>query len=495
MTLQQTVDLRSLALLRVLLGLYLLYDVYSRLKHGRMDLLWYTSDGWQHPQDSPHRSPIHQLWFYRGSSVFQLISFGIVVVLSIMFTLGYYCNGITKTLLWLSVVAMQHRNMHSHDGSDTYTRHILLWCCQLPVEQIWTIRPVLGTTTTTTTTTSAATLGLTLQVVFMYLGTCLHRTTDLYSIWELTKSEWLPPQLSAVYCSLSSSFASRDYWLGNVVRQTPLLNQFMTFSAMLIEGLAPIGCFILPFQYQHYPAILLFSLHFGLLLLMNLPNWQFIGMLTTVMWIPSHIWDHHFNLPLKLHDEGKKTDITIDHISLQQQQQHRRRASNYLTRFFLCYMIYNFLGEHGVVTKHDDGDIGEFLRFSQHWVMFSVPPKTSVHAILVGTTPNGTTTDIWKWIQSTHPLVPMNLTERQSQLWTNMTHVYPSPRWERAFDGWGQEQDQVRARYFLQTLCRQAQFSELALIWQYLRLGSVARFERRGSDLRIIIQCHLPSKE
>jgi hypothetical protein len=269
----------------------------------------------------------------------------------------------------------------------------------------------------------------------------------------------------------------------------------MTFSAMLIEGLAPIGCFILPFQYQHYPAILLFSLHFGLLLLMNLPNWQFIGMLTTVMWIPSHIWDHHFKLPLKLHDEGKKTDITIDHISLQQQQQHRRRASNYLTRFFLCYMIYNFLGEHGVVTKHDDGDIGEFLRFSQHWVMFSVPPKTSVHAILVGTTPNGTTTDIWKWIQSTHPLVPMNLTERQSQLWTNMTHVYPSPRWERAFDGWGQEQDQVRARYFLQTLCRQAQFSELTLIWQYLRLGSVARFERRGSDLRIIIQCHLPSKE
>lgn len=378
---------------------------------------------------------------------------------------------------------MQHRNMHSHDGSDTYTRHILLWCCQLPVEQVWSfdIRH-----TSQKTIQSTATLGLALQIMFMYLGTCLNRTTDLYSLSELTKSEWLPPQLSAVFLSLSSSFASRDNWLGNVVRQTPILNQFMTLSAMLIEGLAPIFCFLLPFSQQHYPAVLLFSLHFGLLILMNLPNWQFVGMLTTVVWIPTQVWDRLERTtqlpPLRILHLEKKND----HVARQQHSQRRP----YWTFFFLIYMTYNWLGERGVVAKHDGGDIGEFLRFSQHWVMFGKPPKTSVHTILIGTSiGDGHTVDVWEWIKTRKTTKVMNVDERRSQLWTNMTHIYPSPRWERALDGWGHTHDYTRARYLLQRLCQEGPWEQLTLIWQDLQVGTTARFEKRGPDIVVSIPC------
>lgn len=483
---KQTFDLRSLALLRILLGLYLLYDVYSRLKHGRLDLLWYTSDGWQEPHDSPHKSPIHQIWFYRGSELFQGLAFGIVVILAVLFTLGFHCNALSKSLLWVAVVAMQHRNMHSHDGSDTYTRHVLLWCCQLPVEQVWSITPHI---TTQKTTESAATLGLALQIVFMYLGTCLNRTTDIYSLSELTKSEWLPPQLSAVYFALSGSFASRDIWLGDVVRQTPLLNQFMTLSAMLGEGLAPILCFLLPFSYQDYPAIILWSLHFGLLLLMNLPNWQFVGMLTTVVWISSRTWDQLERITwlvqsLKIHDTRKKTD----NASLAPKRQQTRP---YWTYFFIAYMTYNWLGERGIIRKHDSGDIGEFLRFSQHWVMYSIPPKTAVQTILVGKlTGNDEYVDVWKWIQTKDSTTIVDLEQRQSKIWTNMTHIYPSPRWERALDGWGQRKDIQRATYFLEKMCHEGEWTELKLVWQDLQIGGPKkRFEKRGPNIPINVKC------
>ena len=381
---------------------------------------------------------------------------------------------------------MQHRNMHSHDGSDTYTRHVLLWCCQLPVEQVWSIVDS-KRSVSQKTIRSLATLGLALQIVFMYLGTCLNRTTDLYSLSELSKSEWLPPQLSAVYYSLSSSFASRDIWLGNVVRQTPLLNQFMTLSAMLVEGLAPLFCFMLPFSSQHYPATLLFLLHFGLLVLMNLPNWQFVGMLTTVVWIPSSVWDHARITMTALDDFGKKTDDPPPPALSPPKRP-------YVTFALLAYMTYNWVGERGWIAKHDHGDVGEFLRFSQHWVMFGTPPKTSVHAILVGKLRGEEEdsryyVDVWKWIQTRDTARTVDLEERQSQLWTNMTHVYPSPRWERAWDGWGHRKDKERARYFLNKMCREGPWSELRLVWQDLRVGSTARFEKQGPDVTIMVRC------
>ena len=525
---QQRQDLRSLALFRFLLGLYIIYDVVSRLKHGHLSILWYTSSpgSFLQPNDSPHGNPIHKIWFYRGDVLFQSILFMLTSIVAFAFAVGLKCNALLKILLWLLVVAMQNRNMNLHDGSDTFVRHLLLWSCQLPMAQVWSLDSIMDSNssragrrirkngqspsshhhrTNDMNCTAAAVWGLRLQILFMYVGTVLNRTTDPFGLWSVHRSTWMPPQLSAVHYSLNSSFASRDCWLGDLVRTTFSLSRIMTVSAMVMEGIAPIACMLLS-NYAHIPAFLLFTLHLGLLILINLPNWQFAGMLATTIWIPGSVWDDlqrqlAMRFPLIISPppifvgafktKPKADDPAHHHLPDEESLLRRQRMGRrpYLTYFLLTYMIYNFCGERTWIAKHDGGDIGEFLRFSQHWVMFGTPPTTSVHTILVGTI-DGVEVDVWEWIKNGH-VEPMTLEVRKSQIWTNMTHIYPSPRWERIFDQWGERRDTRRGQYFLSQLCDASPFQDLTLVWQHLVVmppNSSTRF-RRSSDTVIDVVC------
>lgn len=221
-SLEQRQDVRALAMFRILAGTYLIYDILSRLQHGSFSLLWYTSTegSFLHPDDTPHRSPIHRIWFYQGSELFQVTLFAITFLLAISFILGYKCNVASKTLLWLNVVAMQCRCMLPHDGSDTFICHLLLWSIQLPMSQLWSMdapRQLPPQNYSKASNTNADTCliqnrvavwGLWLQIVFMYLGTVMYRTIDPYGL-AIYKSKWLPPQLTAVHYALSGSLATR----------------------------------------------------------------------------------------------------------------------------------------------------------------------------------------------------------------------------------------------------------------------------------------------
>lgn len=512
-SIQQRQDLRSLAFFRFLLGLYVVYDVVSRLKHGHLSILWYTSSpgSFLQPQDSPHGNPIHKVWFYRGDVLLESALFLSTSIAACAFAVGLKCNVVLKVVLWLLVVAMQNRNMNVHDGSDTYTRHLLLWSCQLPMAQVWSLDSMIDSRRGTTKKNAvqphdSAVWGLRLQIVLMYVGTVLNRTTDAYG-WSVGRSTWMPPQLSAVHYSLNSSFANRDCWLGDLVRTTFPLSQIMTFSAMMIEGIAPIACMLFG-NYAHIPAFLLFTMHLGLLILINLPNWQFVGMLATTVWIPSSVWDglqrrlalrfpRHISPPQIVgpFETKPKNDAPMHHPD-QKPPLRRSRRRPFLSYFLLGYMIYNFSGERKWIAKHDGGDIGEFLRFSQYWVMFGTAPVTSVHTILVGKF-EGLEVDVWEWIRKGH-VKSMDLEVRQSQIWSNMTHIYPSPRWERIFDQWGERQDMRRGRYFLSQLCDASPFQDLTLIWQHLVVmppNSITRFRRSAlPDTVIHVVCDSRTK-
>jgi hypothetical protein len=105
-------------------------------------------------------------------------------------------------------------------------------------------------------------------------------------------------------------------------------------------------------------------------------------------------------LQLSVHTVLHRSHSLIPTIKAMPQQLQQQHLSHYLTRPFLCYIIYNFLGEYGVVSKYDDRNVEEFLQFSHHQVVLSVPPKTSIYAILVGTTTNRTAIDMLSWIAS-----------------------------------------------------------------------------------------------
>lgn len=613
---KQRQDLRSLATFRALLGIYILYDIWSRLKHGRISLSCYTSStptSFLHPNDTPHKSPLHLIWFYRGSETIQIFFFVLTGVLAIFYSLGfsgYYSKSKSKSksksnnpspvfvaisiLLWFNVVAMQCRNMHVHDGSDTFCRHLLLWSCFLPMNRVWSLDAFLlqkeglkkqqtqqakikqngeeyeneyefnNTCTTreeipqqqqqqqqkhflsTKIDNNLAVWGLRLQVVFMYLGTIMARTIDIYgySFHQLSKSEWLPPSLTAVYYSLNASFSTRDVWLGDVVRNNITLSRIMTLFAMLIETFAPIACLIMGIwdngstrgnnKYAFLPPLLLFKLHFGLLLLMNLPNWQFVGMIATTIWIPTSVWNNwqrklslwfplRFAPPLipqtlemrqKKDIVGKVTSADSNCTSTHSFKMSRNHATStrkkciynlrstivsFLTYFFFGYMIYNFAGERTWIRKHDNGDVGEFLRFSQHWVMFSSAPKTSVHDIFTGTVRLRNETsinemvevDVWEWMKDGQ-MIEIDVKARRNEIWNNMTHIYPNPRFERLFSQWSTGRNSRALNYFLKKICILGPFENLTFIWQHLKVLDPSiqqRYQKSEEDTIFHVNC------
>jgi len=142
-----------------------------------------------------------------------------------------------------------------------------------------------------------------------------------------------------------------------------------------------------------------------------------------------------------------------------------------IRRFLLFYMVYNFAGERRWISKHDGGDIGEFFRISQYWVMYGSPPRSSVVTTIVGyRTTNklghnegeedelmdypGTVEE--EWIDVMEGLKSNNWTWQQHQQQQEESlQTVVSPRWERALDQWGKHNDKRRVKAFLRTLCRQ----------------------------------------
>ena len=352
---------------------------------------------------------------------------------------------------------------------------------------------------------SLACLGLTLQMTLMYTGTIANRTIDkTQPSWE-----WLPPKLTAVHYVIRDAFAIRDNWFVRWLRIQPLwMTQGMTAHAMIAESSAIVWFLCsnpdsstattsrasaIPWRIGGFWT--LFTLHLGLLVVTRLPNWQFMAMIASTLWIPTTVWN---SWQLKQSTKGssaaianahpKKTDSIIpdddsDYNDDQPDNIVTRKISpndssplmsilgKVIRRFLLFYMVYNFAGERRWISKHDGGDIGEFFRISQYWVMYGSPPRSSVVTTIVGyRTTNklghnegeedelmdypGTVEE--EWIDVMEGLKSNNWTWQQHQQQQEESlQTVVSPRWERALDQWGKHNDKRRVKAFLRTLCRQ----------------------------------------
>lgn len=545
-------DLRSLAAFRILLGLYILYDVYSRTKLGKYDLHWYTENpeerSFLRPTDTPHGAPLHKFWFYRGSFSFQISSFVVLAILAAMFGAGFCCNALVKAPLFVVYTAVQCRNMLVHDGSDAFVRHLVFWSCFLPVSEVWSLDAVVAaarwrqkdaqeqkkTKKRKMSYSSIACLAVTLQIVLMYLGTIFQRTFDLYSWNTLSRSEWMPPRLSAVHNVLSGSFAARKNWMTDLIRSNAAVSRMLTAKAMAVETFAPVGCILGGVRSRHWFAALLFLFHAGLLATINLPNWQFVAMLTQVLWVPAHVWDRLIScFERNVRSTGgseaaaayKKTDGDLPtngekrsnskpsekkHLTFAGSASLIKYASLLVQIFWFAYMVYNWLGNRGWIAKHDGGDIGEGLRLSQYWVMFSTVGKRAHNTMLTGYNRDGVNNvtlawDLFRYI-STGDFVPQEPTDSVAQ---DMTSRYPSPRWERALSQMAASKERHRAAHVAGALCllinedrlaeKLAPLSVVEFRWKdfdILPPGSSSmmmidqRYDGKGLDTVVSVPCH-----
>eukprot|EP00729_Bicosta_minor_P026312 gene26312-15042_t len=122
-------DVRAIGVFRLAIGIFAVLDLVGR---AMMGMEWYISsdqypdNAWVLTEDTPHKSPIHQVLFYRGSYAFECSWFAVHAVVALTFTLGWWTD-ITSIALWFMTIVLHGRQEQFHDGSDKLFANLMLW--------------------------------------------------------------------------------------------------------------------------------------------------------------------------------------------------------------------------------------------------------------------------------------------------------------------------------------------------------------------------------
>jgi len=486
------IDIRSLALLRILLGLMQLFDVYSRVSNGKYDLAWYTSHtgrSYLYPSTDYSVGPIQSSEYFflnvRREAYAEIAQFAVFTIMVLFFTVGYKCqNWWFCPSLWVMINSQICKSIPVTDGQDKLVLQILVWMCFLPVAEVWSIDAFFlrrrqrqeGVSENQQYQRvnyrheSVACLGLTLQVCMVYASCIMHRTFDNYSFAQLYESDWLWPDFPLVHYASNGSGTLKNAFV-DTIRENATLNRFMTASGFCIEAFCPPLCFLFSQRSAHYFAINLVMLHFGTGLILNIPHWSYIGMLMHSIWIPTHVWDSLLAVEptqINSNDMYKKTDgdgiktngtsnITnaVDKTKAQLfTRKHptlvnpifvvfplaQKAASRVLRWAYLFLLLVTFCDEREWLVDWTNSTT-EFahsvLSFRNTWGMWKGATRYSPYTALVGwrkVEDEWENFDIFRFIKTGKEVEFEGFTTDYLE---QSTYLYPSARWEKAIaDEW-----------------------------------------------------------
>jgi len=155
-----SLDLRSLALFRVLIGLILLFDLYERFGLG---LFFINNNGGLHAHYTSFgllpvvvsmeelHSASFSLHFASGTFGFQFVLFGLHSLFAMGLLIGFRTR-LSSVACWLLTTSMHNRNVWINNGGDDLLRLSLFWAMFLPLDARYSLDRILTSTTTSTST-------------------------------------------------------------------------------------------------------------------------------------------------------------------------------------------------------------------------------------------------------------------------------------------------------------------------------------------------------
>jgi hypothetical protein len=272
-----TLDVRSLALFRILLACLILLDWFDRIP----DLEAHYSDEGVVPRDllagTFYAFSIH---LFSGEVWYQGLLTGVGILFALGLLLGYQ-TPLMCLLNFLLLVSIHGRNHALMQGGDHLVRCMLLWSIFLPLGAVWSLdarhpdhRP---RSPLVCSLASAILIG---QIVIVYL---------FAAVWKWDE-QWRE-RGTALYVTLTNEqFTTR---FGYLVRSQPWLCTILTHFTIYLETLGPALLF-LPFHvgFQRMIAVGLFlGFHAGIGLCMELALFPFAGMAIWTALIPPSFWD------------------------------------------------------------------------------------------------------------------------------------------------------------------------------------------------------------
>jgi hypothetical protein len=264
-------DLRSLALFRVVLASVLLVDLAGRLRY--LDLT-HTDLGLLPTRLVPYPS-LHAL---SGSYAFEVALLGVAACFAVLLLLGVATRlaALVCCVLWLSLM---YRNHYLADGGDMLAAKLLLWSAFLPLGARLSLAarraPVAATRVV-----SVATVGFIVEFVYFYVAAGVVKSS---------------PEWWSTFTALEQVMGN-GYWLqpaGEVLAEYPALLRVLTPVVPLFEVVAPLLLFVPvangPLRCLVILSLWVFQLGLGLSIHLNL--FPFFSTTATLALLPGWLWD------------------------------------------------------------------------------------------------------------------------------------------------------------------------------------------------------------
>lgn len=275
-------DLRSLALARVCLGILAFFDIGRRIS----DIDVFFTDGGILPRwlllEQFELNWRMSLLSLNGSYTFALMLAIAGMLASITFTLGWRTR-ISNIIIWLTIISFQARFPEAaSSGGDMLLRIFLFWSIFLPMSARYSMDRAVGETELKDNEYfSVFTSIWIVQIMLLYIFTFFYKWSPVYH--TTFNAVWFMLQLDI----FTTSFGK---WLGQYLQATRALS----FSAYALEIVGPLLLFI-PWKRDLFRGIAVISFwcfHLGIALTLHLGNFVPICLILWVGMIPTSWWDY-----------------------------------------------------------------------------------------------------------------------------------------------------------------------------------------------------------
>lgn len=173
-----TIDLRTLAVFRIMSGVLILIDLALRAQHLTR---FYTEDGLVPREVALEAVPgasVFTLHFIAGSTTTVALLFAIQALFALQLIIGYHTR-FASVVSFLFVISLNHRNTLILSHSDVLFRLLLFWGMFVPLGARWSVDAVRkNVQLPPESIASIATAAILLQMVYMYSINGYHKATN-----------------------------------------------------------------------------------------------------------------------------------------------------------------------------------------------------------------------------------------------------------------------------------------------------------------------------
>jgi hypothetical protein len=276
-----SLDLRSLAVLRIGLGLLLLIDWIDRLP----DLRAHYSDAGIVPRDAITGLQPISLHLYHGGAWFQGLLAAVALVFAVLLLVGWRTPFVTL-VSWFLLISVHARCPAVLQGGDQLLRLLLFWGIFLPLGACYSLdssRPEAAPEQegkNRNRVLSPASVAYIIQLCLVY--------------WYASAWKWAPEWRTdgtAVYLALQADYFATRF--AHFLLGYPEVLRWLTFGALWLETLGPAVLF-LPFApaLQRLLVISAFLFfHVGLAISLELGNFPWVCCVAWLAILPTAFWD------------------------------------------------------------------------------------------------------------------------------------------------------------------------------------------------------------